>query len=137
MANVTKQELEKIVCEVMEIDTITPQLRKQISKYILEDKMTYLEIARCVVYYKEVENGVCKVIYGLWFVPSVREKAAKYFKKLEEEKAQQQLEAQKLVEYQENNIIFNIQALKHKKRKPRQLDISSINVEGEDNDGNN
>ena len=137
MANINKQELEKLVCDVMGIDNITPQLRKQISKYVLEDKMTYLEIARCVVYYNEVENGVCKVIYGLWFVPSVREKAAKYFKKLEEEKAKQQAEAQKLVEYQENNIVFNIQALKHKKRQPRQLDISSINVEGEDDDGNN
>lgn len=136
MANVTKQELEKIVCDVMGIDNLTPQLRKQISKYVLEDKMTYLEIARCIVYYQEVEGGVCKVIYGLWFISSVREKAAKYFKKLEEEKARQESEAKKLVEYQENNIIFHIQALKHQKRKPKQFDISSINVEGDD-DGDN
>ena len=137
MANISKEELEKMVCDVMEITTITPQLRKQITKYVLQDKMSYLELARCIVYYVEVAQGKTNIVYGLWFVPSVREKAAKYFQELEEQKKRQEAEAQKLVQYQENNIIFNIKALTHQKRKPKQFDIGEIDVEGDDNNGDN
>ena len=137
MANLTKAELEKMICEVMEIKTITPQLRKQVSKYVLEDNMTYLEIARCIVYYQEIAHGVLNPVYGLWFIPSVKERAAKHFKELEDAKRQQEAEAQKVVEYQDNNIIFNIKALTHQRRKPKHFDLSEINVEGDENNGDN
>ena len=41
------------------------------------------------------------------------------------------IEAKKIVEYQDNNIIFNIKSLQHKKRKPKQLDINDIDVKGD------
>lgn len=96
--------------------------------------MTYKEIARCIVWYEEVFHGKFEPIYGLSFVPSVRERAAKYFHELEIKTKIQAEQAKKVVEYQENNIIFNIQSLEHKKRKAKQLDITEINVEGESND---
>lgn len=128
-----KQELEALVCEVMDISAITPTIRKQITNFVLIDHMSWKEIARCIVWYQEVFHGKFEPIYGLSFVPSVKDRAAKYFKQLELEQQKKSAEAQKIIKNQENNIVFNIKSLKHKKRKARELDISEINVEGESN----
>ena len=75
----TRQDLEALICEVMGLKTITPTIRKQISNYILLDNMTNKEIARCIVWYQEVFHGKFEPIYGISFVPSVKDRAAKYF----------------------------------------------------------
>lgn len=127
----TKQDLEKLICEVMGLTSITPTIRKQITNLVLVDGMTWKEIARCIVWYEEVFHGKFEPIYGLSFVPSVKDRAAKYFQQLEREQKIKAEQAKKVAEYQGNNIIFNIHSLEHQKRKPKQLDISEINVEGE------
>lgn len=132
--NWTKQQLEELILDVMRLKSITPTIRKQIGNYVLIDNMTYKEIARCIVWYDEVFHGKFEPIYGISFVPSVRDRAAEYFRNLEKQKKAQQEQAKKVAEYQENNIIFNIKSLEHKKRTPKQLDISEINVEGESDD---
>lgn len=129
-----KQALEELICGVMKIKTITPTIRKQINNFVLVDNMTYKEIARCIVWYDEVFHGKFEPIYGISFVPSVRERAAKYFADLAKQVELQKEQATKIVKVQENNIIFNIQGLGHKKRAPKQLDINEINVEGESDD---
>lgn len=133
--NYTKQELEELICDVMHIKCITPTIRKQVGNYVLVDNMTYLEIARCIVWYDEVFHGKFEPIYGISFVPSVKDRAAEYFRELEKKQKVQAEQAKKVVEYQENNIIFNIRSLEHKKRKAKQLDISEIDVEGESDNG--
>ena len=120
-----------MICEVMGINSITPTIRRQINNYVLIDSMTYKDIARCLVWYVEVFHGKLEPIYGISFVPAVKDRAAKYFKQLEKNQEVQKIEAQKLVEYQENNIIFNIKSLKHQKRQPKQLNVSEIDVKGE------
>lgn len=132
--NWTKQQLEELILDVMRLKSITPTIRKQIGNYVLIDNMTYKEIARCIVWYDEVFHGKFEPIYGISFVPSVRDRAAEYFRNLEKQKKAQQEQAKKVAEYQENNIIFNIKSLEHKKRTPKQLDISEINVKGESDD---
>lgn len=132
--NWTKQQLEELILDVMRLKSITPTIRKQIGNYVLIDNMTYKEIARCVVWYDEVFHGKFEPIYGISFVPSVRDRAAEYFRNLEKQKKLQEEQARKIVEYQDNNIIFNIKSLEHKKRTPKQLDINEINVEGESDD---
>lgn len=132
--NWTKQQLEELILEVMHLKSITPTIRRQIGNYILIDNMTYKDIARCIVWYDEVFHGKFEPIYGISFVPSVKDRAAEYFRELERQKKAQAEQAKKIVEYQDNNIIFNIRSLEHKKRTPKQLDISEINVEGESDD---
>ena len=127
-----RSNLEEKICEVMGLDSITPIVSRQINRFILDYDMSFKEIARCIVWYVEVFKGNLNPVYGISFVPNVRQEAAKYFKKLELDQQNQTIEAKKIVEYQDNNIIFNIKSLKHKKRKPRQLDIRDINVKGED-----
>lgn len=126
-----RTDLEQMICEVMGLSTITPMISKQINRFILDYDMSFKEIARCVVWYVEVFGGELNPVYGIGIIPNIREKAAAYFKQLELDQQKQAIEAQKIVEYQDNNIIFNIKSLKHHKRKPKQLDINDINVEGD------
>ena len=126
-----RTDLEQMICEVMGLSTITPMISKQINRFILDYDMSFKEIARCVVWYVEVFGGELNPVYGIGIIPNIREKAAAYFKQLELDQQKQAIEAQKIVEYQDNNIIFNIKSLKHNKRKQKQLDINDINVEGD------
>ena len=133
----TRQDLEQMICDVIGLQSITPVITKQINKFVLIDNMTFKDIMRCIVWYDEVFHGKFEPIYGLSFVPSVKDRAAKYFQDLAKQVQVQQEQAKKIVEYQQNNIIFNIQSLEHKKRQAKQLDISEINIEGDsDNDTN-
>ena len=135
----SKQELIDLVKEVMGIQTITPMINKQINRFILQDKMTYKEIARCVVWYTEVQGKSFTTMYGLGIIPNIREDVEKYFKQLELDQQQKANEAKKIIENQDNNIIFNIKSLKQKPRKRKSLNIGEIKVdpiEG-DNSGNN
>lgn len=132
--NYTKQELEELVCSVMDLKAITPTIRRQINNFVLLDHMTYKEIARCIVYYQEVLKLKCEPVFGIAFVPSVKDRAAKYFAELARQQKVQKEQAQKIAEFKENNIIFNIHSLEHKKRKPKQLDVTEISVEGESDD---
>lgn len=135
----SKQELIDLIKEVMGIQTITPMINKQINRFILQDKMTYKEIARCVVWYTEVQGKSFTTMYGLGIIPNIREDVEKYFRQLELDQQQKANEAKKIVENQDNNIIFNIKSLKQKPRKRKSLNIGEIKVdpiEG-DNSGNN
>lgn len=131
--NFTLADLHNLIKEVMGIHDLTPMIRKQIQNFILNLKMTPKEIGRCIVWYVEVFHGTLSTVYGLGIIPNIREEANKYFSKLELDQQRQQAEARKVVEYQDNNIIFNIKNLQHEQRKPRkQLDISQIDVEGDE-----
>ena len=127
----SRKELEDLICEVMDIKSITPMIRNQINKYILDYNMSFKEIARCIVWYVEVANGKMKPMYGIGIVPNIREESNAYFKKLELDQQNKTIEAKKIVEYQDNNIIFNIKSIQRKKRNPKQLDITSIDTKGD------
>ena len=129
-----RSDLEEVICEVMGITSINPMITKQINRYILEYNMSFKEIASCIVWYVDVFGGTLNTVYGIGIVPNVREQAAAYFKKLELDQQQQSIEAKKVVEYQDNNIIFNIKQLKHNKRNPKQLNIADIDIGDADND---
>ncbi len=128
----TRQALEELICELMGVTQVTPLISKHINDLCLIYKMNFKEIARCLVWYVEVAKGKLEIQYGIKSVcTSVREKAEKYFKQLELDQQKQRGEAAKVVEYQENNIIFHISSLTNKKRQPKQLDINDIDVEGD------
>lgn len=130
MATYTRKQLEDLICEVAGVSSITPLVTKHINELTLIYKMSWKEIARCITYFVEVAKGSIKIEYGIKTVcTSVREKAEKYFKQLELDQQKQKGEAAKIVEYQENNILFNIKSLQNKKRQPKQFDIGDINVD--------
>lgn len=128
----TKDDLFALIKEELQVDTVPPTIIKQINRFILDYDMTFKEIGRCIYWYVAVSKGSLSPVYGIFFVPNVREKAENYFKQLELDQQKQLAEAQKIVEYQDNNIIFNIKSLKHQKRQPRQFNIEDILVEGDE-----
>ena len=128
----TKEDLVALIKEVMGLETITPMITRQINRFILEEDMTYKDIARCIVWYVDVHGGALSSVYGLGIIPNIREQALKYFKQLELDQQKQLAEAQKIVEYQDNNIIFHIGSLKHKKRQPKQFNIEDIEIKGDE-----
>lgn len=130
----SRAELEQLIKELMGVQSIPPNFNKQINKFVLENDMTLKEIARCIDWYVEVRQGKIDPLYGLWFVPNVREQAEQYFKQLELDQQRQAEQARKVIEIQDNNIIFNVNNVPRRKREPKKLDISEINVKGEDED---
>ena len=127
-----RADLEQMICEVMGLKSITPMIEKHIRELTLNYDMTFKEIARCLVWYVVVQGKELSPIYGIRILANFKEPAAAYFKQLELDRQQQTIEAKKIVEYQDNNIIFNIKSIKHNKRKPKQLDINDINTKGDD-----
>ena len=71
-------------------------------------------------------------MYGLGMIPNIRELANQYFKQLELDQQRKQKEAEKVIEYQDNNIIFHIKSLKLNTKKPKQLDLNDIKVGDEE-----
>ena len=128
----TKEDLFDLIRDVMGIETITPMIIKQVNRFVLLENMTFKDIARCIVWYTEEAGGILQPMYGLGIIPNIKEQAMKYFKQLELDQQKQLEQAQKIVEYQDNNIIFNIGSLKHKKREPRQFNIEDIKFEGDE-----
>ena len=133
----TKTQLEELILELSGLTKITPMISKQISRFVIDNKMSYLEIARCVDYYVEILGHQVKPEYGIAFVTNIREPAAEYFKKLELDKQKQQQEAEKVIKYQDKNIIINIKSynLLNKPRPPKSFDMSAIDI-NEDDDKN-
>ena len=127
----TIADLYDFIKDSFKINTIPETIIKQINRYSLKYELSAKDIARCICYYQEVRQGVLDPLYGIWFVPNVKDAAAEYFRKLELDQQNQAAEAKKVVEYQDNNIIFNIKSLKHKKKQPKQIDISQIDVKGD------
>ena len=130
----TIADLYDFIKDSFKINTIPETIIKQINRYSLKYELSAKDIARCICYYQEVRQGVLDPLYGIWFIPNVKDAAAEYFRKLELDQQNQAAEAKKVVEYQDNNIVFNIKSLEHKKRQPRQLDITDINIKGGSND---
>lgn len=128
----SRKDLETLICEVMGIKSITPMINNQITKYSLEYGMSFKEIARCIVYYVEVQGKELSCMYGLGMIPNIRELANQYFKQLELDQQRKEKEAEKVIEYQDNNIIFHIKSLKLNTKKPKQLDLNDIKVGDEE-----
>lgn len=134
MSNYVKADLYGLIKDLFNVTAVPPMIQKQVNNYILDYNMSFKEIARCLVYWVEVRHEKLDLKYGIGIVPNIREDAAKYFKNLEVQKEQQQKEAEKAVELENNNIIFNIKSVKSQKRKPTQLDLNEIDL-GDDNAG--
>ena len=130
----TKTNLEELIEELSGFK-ITPIIANQISRFVVTNKMSYLEIARCVDYYVEELGYEIKPEFGISFVLNIREQAAKYFKQLELDKQRQQQEADKVIKYQDNNIIINVKSYKllNKQKPPKTYDIGEIEIDDETN----
>ena len=125
-------DLENMIKDILQVNELNETIKRQILEMRLNYNMTYKEIGRCISYFCDNLGGKISPIYGISIVRNVREQADKYFKQLELDQLKRRAEAEKLVKYQDNNIIFNIKSLKHEKRKPKQIKVEGIKTEVEE-----
>lgn len=120
----TRSELEDKIKEIFEIDTISLLISKQITSYVTEHKYTYLEIARALFYFFEIQGGDIGRCKGIGIVPYVMDDARKYFAELERQTIRQEQEAKKLRE-QELNITV-CKSTPRRKSRNRMISIENI-----------
>lgn len=126
------KDLYDLIKDVMGVSQVSPVVLKQITDFVIKDKMTYKEIARCIVWCDEVgmkdKLDKWNPIYGIGCIRNVREQANSYFAELAEEQKKKQREAQEAKVIAQTNIIFNIKQIKKPRRSPKHYDISEIDV---------
>lgn len=112
-------------------------IERQLNRFILENKMDYKEIMQCLFYYTEVLGKKVDPIYGIFFVPNIRNETKKYFIQLQAELEEKQREAKKFSE-EEGVMVINIKTVgRSKTRKKEHLSFDNIKTEDGDKDGNN
>lgn len=134
MANLTYTELEKLLLEIFEINELTPIIKRQINRFVLEDGMSWLEIARCVSWQMDNNNGKYNAAYGIAFVPNVRAQAKRYFEELARKKEEQEKEAKNIVDKDNNRkIIIKAKNMSkwNRQKKPKLIDVNQIHWDEE------
>ena len=127
----TRNDLNDYIKEIFKIENIPPMINRQILRFIMDNDMSFKEIARCLNYIVEVKHLNLELQYGIACVLTFREEAGKFFQKLELDKQRQNAEAQKAIQIQGDIIKFTIQK-SNKKRKIKQLDMTEITVGDKD-----
>lgn len=125
----TKEELNKLICELYSIPKITPLIRKQINKFVLELGLSYKEIAQALYFFIEVEKREPELKYGIGIVPHTLADAKNYFKKLKKQK-EEQIKSVKIAN-SKPDIILQVTHIK-KRAKNKTIDIESLNDEDSD-----
>ena len=126
-----RTELEEKLKELFNIDEITPLMNAHINKYVLERRLSYLDIARALAYFVEIQNGELKPQMGLGIVPYVIDESRRYFRQLEEKTKLQRKESEKFKEHKSTSYDIKCNKIpKPEKRNRRPLiDIGSISLE--------
>jgi hypothetical protein len=112
----------------------------QLNRFIVELNYSPLDIARAVSYYVEVQGHKLEKLYGIWFVPDVIDDARKYFNDLAKKKAQKEAEAL-IIETTsaQDKLVYNVnvKVIAERKipRKLEQIDLTKIDISGDDNGG--
>ena len=102
----TKQELIQFICDMFNIKECPEMILRQIHKYVTERRYGYLEIARALSYFVDVQGSSLEIKYGIGIVPVVMEQSRRYFKKQEEQKKQQLEAAEKAKKLKEIQSIY-------------------------------
>ena len=123
-----KQDLYNLIKDLFGVDKVPIQIVKQVNSFIIDDGMNFKEIARCLVYWVEVRKQPLRPECGIAIVRSIKDQAAAYFHNLEKEKEEREKAARRVVEIQNNNIVYNIKKVKSQRRKIEQLDLSEIQI---------
>lgn len=139
----SQHDLDEIIKECMglsENDKIPPIIIKQITRFTLNDDMTYREIGRCVWYYINIRLKKIDPLYGIAFVLNIRQESNSYWL-LREKKEASHKEVAKNIKNEANcggnSIVFNIKEIIKHKNKPYTLQplVFHTNVEDKEKEG--
>ena len=121
----TKQELIQFICDMFNVSECTDMILRQIHKYVTERRYDYLEIARALSYYVDIQGESLQIKYGIGIVPFVMDAARKYYKQQEEQKAQQLKAAEEAKQKQPQQQIHVKASDKNTIKKPH-IDMNKL-----------
>lgn len=122
----TKQELCKIICQLMGWEECSAMVLRQINKYVNEHGWSYKDIARAFAYYVEVQGNTPDPKYGIGIVRFVMDDARKYYDALQKQKEAQIKAANEQKNKEQNKIVITVAPDRQKTIKKRNIDISKL-----------
>ena len=122
----TKQELCKIICQLMGCEECNAMILRQINKYVNEHGWSYKDIARAFAYYVEVQGNTPDPKYGIGIVRFVMDDARKYYETLQKQKEAQIQAAKETAKQEQNKVIITAAPERKKTIRKRNIDISQL-----------
>jgi len=102
-------------------------VKSQITRFVTENKLTYKQIARSLVYYLEVKQRPANPDMGIGFVPAVFPDANAYYEREGAKLRQRQAEGNKLRKvYDAPKNIVIVKATPRKRVNKKLIDINEI-----------
>lgn len=126
----TRKELEDKIKEILEIDSISLLISKQITKYTTEYRWSFLDIGRALFYFFNIKDGDKSKSLGIGIVPYVIDESRSYFQDLERQIAEQKEAISKAQEMDRLTIICN--KTQRKKNRKRTIDLTQFREEEDD-----
>ena len=122
----TKQELCKIICQLLGCEECNAMILRQINKYVNEHGWSYKDIARAFAYYVEVQGNTPDPKYGIGIVRFVMDDAKKYYETLQKQKEAQIQAANETKKQEQNKVIITATIECKKTIRKRSIDISQL-----------
>jgi hypothetical protein len=122
----TKQELCKIICQLLGCEECNAMILRQINKYVNEHGWSYKDIARAFAYYVEVQGNTPDPKYGIGIVRFVMSDAQKYYETLQKQKEAQIQAANETKKQEQNKVTITAAPERKKTIRKRNIDISQL-----------
>ena len=119
-----KEELCKFICDVLGCEECNTMVLKQINKYVRECGYSYIDIARALSYYADIQGNKLDPKYGIGIVRFVMNDSKKYFEQLRLQKEAQMRKANEIKEKETTTIKCTLK--KKKTIRKNQIDISKL-----------
>ena len=121
------EALEEYIMQLLQVDYITPRVRKQINDFKAQYNYTYTGMRKALAYFYEVKkNSTEKANGGIGIIPYVYEEAALYYKQQEKQRIEIETAIEKQLEQDRIEIQYNPADYIGAKKKKKIIDIESI-----------
>lgn len=120
-----KAELEKLICELLDIPEVNRMIKVQISRFVTERGYDYKDIGRALYYFVEVQGNTPDKSRGIGIVPFVKDDAVKYFENEKRKQQAQNREAEKIKNGTNNKPKIKVSP-KRKERGRRFIDMEDL-----------
>lgn len=122
----TKKELIQFICEMFNVTECPEMILRQIHKYVTERRYDYLDIARALSYFVDIQGNTPQIKYGIGIVPVIMEQSRRYFKEQEEQRKQQIKAAEQAKKDNQLKKEIYIKVSDKKTLKKPRIDISKL-----------
>lgn len=124
-------DVENIAKEALGLSEMTPLVKKHIQELIMNG-LSYTDIIRSIVWYIEVRKEKPDPAYGLAFIRNLYPLIKEYYHSEELRLARRKKEIAAALNEDLNAKFIKVKRPRVRRKQPQLIDISQIDVEGED-----